>query len=177
MPSYAMPPTPSGIDDFAWRAAISTVRGYCQWHISPVVTEDVVVEGGGAGHLLLPSLRVTAINSITNDGVAVVDTDYEWSRRGILRVSTDSTLYRGWSRKYDSVVVNITHGYEDFPAEVLAVARDMARADGVTGASSMASGPHQLQLGVTSAAAQAGSVGMSDLQKNVLARYRIPTAP
>lgn len=171
MTDYAMPPTPDGVDEFAWMAAVSAVRSYCGWHIAPSVTETVTVDGPGVGMLLLPTLHLTAVTDVTNDGEVADPANVEWSERGAIRTN------KCWTRKWRGVQVTITHGFEDFPHEVLAVCRDMAKSDGRIGASAMTSGPHQVQFGVTGAGVQAGAVGMSDLQMRVLERYKLPGRP
>lgn len=172
MTDYAMPPTPDGVDEFAWRAAVSAVRSYCGWHIAPSVTETVTVDGPGRGMLLVPTLHLTAVSDVKNDGDPIPDPDkLQWSERGAVRTN------RYWSSAWRGVELTITHGYDDFPHEVLAVCRDMAKADGRIGASAMGSGPHTVQFGVTGAGVQAGAVGMSDLQKQILDRYRIGGRP
>lgn len=174
MTEYAMPPTPDGIDEFAWRAAVAAVRGHCHWHIAPSVTETVKLDGPGHGMLQLPTLHLTDVTAVVNDGEAIdlVDEELQWSERGAIR-----RKWRYWTRKWRGVEVTFTHGYPDFPQDVLAVARDMARAGDRIGASALTSGPHQVQFGVTGAGVQAGAVGMSDLQMRVLDRYRIPGRP
>lgn len=170
---YAMPPTPDGVDEFAWRAAVSAVRRYCGWHIAPSVTETVTVDGPGEGMLLLPTLHLTAVSDVLNDGEAIAEPDQlQWSERGAVRQYS-----RYWTNKWRGVTLTMTHGYEDFPHEMMAVARDMAKSDGRIGASALTSGPHQVQFGVTGAGVQAGAVGMSDLQKQILDRYRIGGRP
>jgi hypothetical protein len=173
MTDYAMPPTPDGVDEFAWRAAVSAVRAYCGWHIAPSVTETFIVDGPGRGMLYVPTLHMTAVVSLTNDGetLSVAPEDLEWSGRGAIRRRSF------WSYKWRGVSVEVTHGYDDFPHEVLAVAKDMALAGDRVGASAFTSGPHQVQFGVTSAGTQAGAVGMSELQKMAIDRYRIPSRP
>lgn len=173
MTDYALPPTPDGVDEFGWRAAVAAVRGYCGWHIAPSVTETLTVDGPGTGMLLLPTLHLTAVSAVNNDGEAVPEFDkLQWTERGAIRQNA-----RYWSSSWRGVEATVTHGYEDFPADVLAVIRDMAKSVDRIGASALTSGPHQVQFGVTGAGVQAGAVGMSDLQKMVLDRYRIPGRP
>lgn len=169
MTIYELPPTPSGMDEEAWRAAVSAIRHACGWHIAPSVTETLTVEGDGSGLLLLPTLHLTGVSAVSNDGEALADlTDkdaFQWSRRGVLRWN------RRWSAKYDGVSVTITHGYDDFPPELLAVARAMAGLGFGTQATMLVSGPHTMML---SKEAQAGGAGNASAYKHVLDRYTIP---
>jgi hypothetical protein len=163
MTSYELPPTPAGVDEEDWRAAVSAIRGYCNWHIAPSVSEEVTVDGPGGYLLALPTLYLTDVSSVMNGGAELLNPT--WSRKGTMR----SPQYC-WSSELSGVVVNITHGYDEFPDDVLAVARSMARAGSGSVATQMTSGPHSLQL---SPAGMAGSFALSDLHKQVLDRYRV----
>lgn len=163
-----LPPVPAGVDDTAWAAAISAIRGYCQWHIAPNLPETVTVDGSGASVQLLPTLHLTALTSVTSDGIAPDDlADVQWSQMGALKVSGC------WSAKYRGVVAEIVHGFDFFPQEVLAVARSLAQAPG-SPALALTSGPHSVQL---SPAGQAGPSALQDLHKDVLERYRVRVRP
>lgn len=157
MPTAALPPTPPGIDETSWLAAVSEVRGYCRWHLAPSLTETVTVDGSGGSVQLLPTLHLTNLISITNDGTLVEEP--QWSEMGAVRGP------RYWTCKYRGVVAEITHGYEDFPPEVLAVIRSMASgAGGALGgtATRLTSGPHSVEF-----------ADPTPLHRAVLDRYRI----
>lgn len=177
MTEYALPPTPADVDEFAWRAAISAIRDHCNWHIAPVVTETITVDGPGAGMLLLPTLHLTDLVEVLDDGVAVDPEILQWSVRGAVRKGRGPYWFQRWTSKYRGVTLTMTHGYEDFPQGVIAVARDMAKSVDRVGASALGSGPHTVQFGVTAAGVQAGAVGISDLQLRVLHRYTVPGRP
>lgn len=152
----AAPPVPEGMDPTAWLAAVADVRGYCAWHLAPVVTETVTVDGSGGAVQLLPTLHLTGLTSITNDGVLVEEP--QWSEMGAVRGP------RYWTSKYRGVVAEITHGYAEFPLEVLAVLRSMAK-DGLTLTGKprkFTSGPHSVELS-----------DPSPLHLAVLERYRV----
>lgn len=104
-------------DDEALAAASERLRDHCGWHIAPVVTETITLDGPGGTLLLLPSLRVVDVHSVTNDGVAV--TDFEWSAKGWIRGS--------WTSRARGIVVNLTHGFDDCPAAIRSIASRMAR--------------------------------------------------
>lgn len=100
--------------------AEALVRGFCGWHIAPSRTETVTLRGRGRSTLFLPSLHVTAVTSVTDDGVEVLGTDYEVSEPGVL---THLTGCWGWNT---DVVVTFTHGYSDAPLEVAGVVQALA---------------------------------------------------
>lgn len=127
---------PTGVDADAWTAACAAVRAYCGWHIAPPVTEDVTVDGSGGSIQLLPTLHMTALTSITNDGAVV--TDPEWSEAGMVRGS--------WTSKFRGVTANMTHGFAACPPEIMTVLRAIVASASQGGASSVTSGPHQVQF-------------------------------
>jgi hypothetical protein len=158
---------PSGVDAQSWAAACEAVRGYCGWHIAPSVVEKITVDGPGGSLLLLPTLRLTDLTEVTSDGRPV--TAPEWSEAGMVRGS--------WSSRFRGITATITHGYDECPAEVLEIVRDLAKSGGRVGVSSQSSGPHGVVYGMTTASSQAGAVGLSKLQQAALDRYRIPSTP
>lgn len=156
---------PDGVDQAAWKAACSAVRAFCGWHIAPSHTEAITLDGPGSSILRLPSLKVTDVASITNDGTVV--TDPEWSEAGMVRGC--------WSGKFRSVTVTLTHGYELCPDEVLQVVKDMTSAASRVGLASMTAGP--FATSPTTAGAEAGAVGVSSEQAKRLAPYRLSSRP
>ena len=162
-------PKPEGVEfsDSDWQAAVGAVRAYCGWHVAPSVTEEVTVDGSGGSVQFLPTLYLTGVQDVTADGRVV--SDPEWSQHGMLR-GVRSCRFRG-------VVATITHGYDSFPVEVEAVARDMASSAGRTGASGMLAGPYQVTYPSGDAGREAGVVGMSGMQRDVLDRYRLGPRP
>jgi hypothetical protein len=100
--------------------AEALVRAFCGWHIAPSRTETVTRKGTDAPTLVLPSLKVTAVSSVTDDGNALTVTDdYTWSPAGVL------THVDRWST--GDVVVAFTHGYATPPAEVTAIVQAVAQ--------------------------------------------------
>ena len=156
----AVPPTPDGVDELDWIAAVSAIRSECGWHIAPSLPETVKVDGLGGGSLLLPTLHLTELTSIDNDGKVLTVADLSWSELGIVHGAS-------WSCKLGGITVVMTHGFEDFPPELRAVARAMAREGVGTGAKRLASGPHSVEL----------SEGAQSLRDQIIDRYRIRPRP
>ena len=155
---------PEGVDADAWEAACAAVRGYCGWHIAPSVTESVTVDGSGTEIQPLPTLHLTALNSITNDGVAV-DAP-EWSEAGMVRGAC-------WSSKFRGVVADMTHGYDSCPPEILGVLAEAADR-GVVG--SAASQVGQVRMGGVDGVSGAVAF-VIDKRSYVLDRYKLPPRP
>jgi hypothetical protein len=98
-------------------SAGEAVRAEAGWHIAPVLTETLTVDGEGGHLLFLPSLRVlevTEIRDVTYDEPRVI-TGWRKSKRGV--------IYRagGWPVGFESIEVDVVHGYAACPAELLPV--------------------------------------------------------
>lgn len=161
MPEAAAPPVPDGVDPMAWLQAVAEVRAFCGWHLAPSLRETLTVDGSGSSLQLLPTLHLTELHSISSDGTDV--TDPEWSDMGAVKGP------RFWTAKYRGVVADITHGYDDFPLEVMAVLRSLA-SSGVSALggipTKMTSGPHSVELS-----------NAAPLQRTILERYRVRPTP
>lgn len=101
-------------DDDAAQAAIDAVlaaaRRYCGWHVSPVKTGDVLtLDGPGSCVLDLPTRRLSAVTSVTEDGASLDVTKLNWSSTGVVRKRSGAA----WSGWYRSIVATITHGYAE----------------------------------------------------------------
>jgi hypothetical protein len=99
------------------RAASASVRADCHWHIAPVISETVTVDGTPGPLLLLPTLRlvsVTAVRVLHRGGWTAV-TDWRIAQAGM--------LYRtgGWYYGPAGVQVEMTHGYTETPHELIPV--------------------------------------------------------
>lgn len=99
-------------------AAARWVRQYCGWHIWPERSDHLVIDGSGVRNLQLPSMYVTAVESVSevpdwhsgdldDEPVALVERrDFTWSRSGLLR-----KRHGCWTREFRGVTVELTHGY------------------------------------------------------------------
>lgn len=149
---------PAGVDADSWASACAAVRAYCGWHVAPSHTETVTVDGSGSSVQMLPTLHLTELKSITNDGRPV--TDPEWSSAGMVRGS--------WTSKFRGVEAEMVHGFETCPAEVLGVVKGMIAAASLQGVSQVTNGSHSVQYDVSS---------MTSNQLAILDAYRIPLRP
>lgn len=112
-------------------AAQAMIRSYCGWHIAPVVTETIRVDGSGTSVQMLPTLRLASLTSISNDGVEIPSP--EWSESGMVRLpggwrfgANYECHAARWSRHLRGVEATIVHGFDECPAEVKAVASAFA---------------------------------------------------
>ena len=168
MTDTPMAPAPTGVDSESWDAACLTVRQYCGWHIAPSVTETLTLDGPGGSLLRLPSLYVTAVTEVVNRGSVV--TDPQWSQHGMVRGR--------WTDQFRGITVTLTHGYDECPADIMAVLEHMANqgeaAETVGVMQSMTAGPFAAQA---STASLAGAVGLSGQHRGVLDRYKLAPSP
>lgn len=85
----------------------AAIRAYCGWNITEEVVTGDVIDGSGDWDIWLPTRNLTAVASVSNDGVALtVGTQYEWFRTGRL-----TRLAALWTRKAKGVLATYTHGY------------------------------------------------------------------
>jgi hypothetical protein len=152
-------------------AALAAARGYCGWHVTPVRTGDQVIADGRGGALLaLPTLALSAVTAVTEDGVELDVDTLEWSLRGLVRKPYGQL----WTTRFSGVTATITHGYAsvpDFESAVLsAIERGAFAAGG--GETLRAVGPFQYNA----VSIAAGSV-FTDPERAVLDRYALERTP
>lgn len=150
--------------------AQSAIRSYCGWHIAPSVTETVTLDGNGSAHMWLPSLRVTDVDSVENEGTVLSSEDYDWSASGYLQLRTWGT----WSDRPRQVEVTFTHGYTEAPPDVIEVAAAVASraATSPAGIVRDQSGPFSVQYATVNGAA--GGIALLEHEKAILDRYKLP---
>lgn len=94
-------------------AASAAVRRFCGWHIAPVVTDALVLDGPGGSSLLLPTLELVELVSVAVNGAQLDAAALEWSADGIVRGN--------WPARFRSVAVTMRHGWEATPADLEAI--------------------------------------------------------
>lgn len=149
--------------------ASGLVRDYCGWHIAPQVIEDVTVDGSGAAIQGLPTLYLTDVTAVSEDGDSVDLADVTWSQVGHLHRA------KPWTCAFRAVTASIVHGYTVTPPAVQAVVCAIASraAASPTGVISESTGPFSVRFSQT-APGQAGGVVLTSIEQDVLERYRIP---
>lgn len=160
-------PVPSGdteADNLA--AAEAAVRAYCGWHIAPVITEELVIDGNGAASLPIPSLRVVDITAASDAGRVLDPATLEWSRAGFLRSAGR------WTSKLRGVRLTVKHGFDSAP-DVAQIVRDIAgRGGGPAGVVREQAG--QVSIGYSQVApGVSGGVVLMDHERAMLDRYRV----
>lgn len=150
-------------------AALGAARRYCGWSVTPAASAVLTVDGPGSALLVLPTLRLIAVTSLTEDGAAVALEDISFSARGLVRKRNHGC----WTGEYGGIVATVTHGFDeawDWQAAVLSAA-DRGGFDAGGGGELTAIGP--FQYGAREAA---GSV-FTDRERAVLDLYALERAP
>lgn len=147
-------------------AASAAIRAYCGWHVAPVIEETVTVRAHG-GIALLPSLQVVEISAVEVDGVALTSDAYEFEQSGVLHVR----------RSGCQVKVTMRHGHDLAEVgDLVGVIGSMVRRgqSNPMGADMLKAVEYTAQYGGD---ATAGGGGLTDHQRMVLDRYKIPMRP
>lgn len=120
-------------------AAQGAVRRYCGWHVAPVITETIRLDGTGQRTLLVPSGRLLNLVAATSDDRDVL-AQVEVSGKGMLELKGGGL----WTNRLGGVLITITHGYEidEVPDVAGVIATAAARGGGPGGQiASQAVGP------------------------------------
>lgn len=160
-------------------AATAAVRRYCGWHIAPSRSETLTFRSDGSLTQILPTLRVTSIESVTYDGLLLDPTSYQWDPWGVLSYAP-STLWPSYWGSYRApapLVVTLTHGFDSVPdvAAVITsiVARAQASPDGITRSQVGQVSQTYSQTGQ----GQAGGLAFLPNELSVLDLYRLASRP
>ena len=151
--------------------ALAAARRYCGWHVTPVRTaETVTLDGPGSRLLILPTLRLTAVTEVTENGVPVDVTSVAWSTRGLLQKKNGGY----WTNQFGGIEVNFDHGFDpvdaaDWQGAVMSLAERTAR--DFSGSGREVIGPFQY-----GAAAAAGSL-FTDAERSVFDLYALERMP
>ena len=156
--------------DLAVKIASSDIRDHVGWSISQETAVQLTLDGRGERRIFLPTLLLTDVAEVVEDGVTLVaDDDYQWSRSGFIR-----RINARWPYKERSIQPTITHGYATVPDSVrgvcLAVAgRIVNNPENVTSYSI-----DGVSERTGTAATVLVSVGLLDSEKKTLGRYMLP---
>lgn len=153
---------------FWLNAAHASVRNECGWHVAPLITETLAMDGSGGTTLLLPSKRIKQVVAATSDGVDVTDRVHVSQRAGMVEIEGC------WSRRLGGISITLEHGYapEEVP-DVAALILNLAKRAG-SGQSLIAS---QSVNGASVSYLTAGgaplSVPLLQIEKDMLSKYRL----
>lgn len=146
-------------------AVAEDIRHEANWHIAPVRTETVTLDGPETQYLVLPTRRlveVTEVRDVSGDTPVVLDGYRVNTRTGILYRRT------GWPCGTFVLEVDMEHGYAAVPADLLPEIARRCQADAalVTGSKS------SVQIDDYSETTEE-STGLAESRGNAVSRYRI----
>ena len=98
-------------------AVIQAITGQTLCYVED---DEVCLDGSGSCVMLLPEVPVTDVSSVVVDGVEMTS-GWGWSAAGLLEHRSAN-----WPRKYRSVCVTYSHGYDPIPADLVAIATSIA---------------------------------------------------
>lgn len=150
-------------------AASQAVRNACGWHVSPSLECKATPLLVQPRLVALPANAVTAVKSVVENGVALVDGQYEWRRDGLLR----RACFEQWPTNWNAVTVEYTAGYDaDAVPDLKEAVRSIAE-----GVLAVAAGVNSESAdGVTvsySASASSVAAALTEQQRTALAPYRL----
>lgn len=97
----------------AWiDAALDQARRYCGWHVSPLRTESIDLDGPGSPVLSLPTLNLVSVASVTELGTALDAATLDRSRRK----GTLTKQFGCWSGRDGAITAVVTHGFTEAEA-------------------------------------------------------------
>ncbi|BDY31409.1 hypothetical protein [Mycolicibacterium mageritense] len=104
-------------------AAVAALRQAVRWHIAPVRSETVTLDVGRYENVLqLPTRKLVSVAEVRSNGVVVDPASYEVSI-GLAQVKL---AYGYWGAGFGAVDVDLTHGYESVPLDLLPVIAETA---------------------------------------------------
>lgn len=110
-------------DDDEVDIAVGTLRKALMWRIAPEETETITFDiKPQQRKLLLPTAYLVKIEEIRANGVVVPSASYEASKNlSIVKLKSG-----WWPEGYGAVEVDMTHGYEEVPKDLLNIVAAIA---------------------------------------------------
>lgn len=168
--------------------ATEAIRNYCHQIIERVADDVITLDCAGGGRLFLPELPVVEVTEVIEDDEILTpgaDEDYQLGQCGILHRAGCN-----WKAGVQIIQITYTHGYDDLPDDLIAVAtRAAARAyqaglraseaEGIPGISAKSLGDYSVTyVGESGGGMGEGVMGASAArmlllsEKDILNRYR-----
>lgn len=101
-------------------AALAVARQKVGWHVSPVKTETMTLDGPNSRVLFLPTMKVNTLTSVEEDGVTLDPStisrsagDGPYQRR---RVALRKRSGGWWTGEYGGIEITMNHGFTEAEA-------------------------------------------------------------
>ncbi|WP_172121412.1 hypothetical protein [Actinomyces faecalis] len=144
------------------RGAEAAVLAWCGWHVTPVITQTLTLDGEGSASLHLPSGHVVDVSEVKVDGRPLNRGCWDFSEAGMLR-----TRRGRFPDRFRCVEVTLTHGFKEAPALAAVVTRSvLAACASPMGATSESAGQVSIRWGRS-------GMTLSEEDKADLAPYRL----
>jgi hypothetical protein len=171
----------TGDPDMYVDIASGIIRSYCHWHIAPQITQQRVFDGSGSEWLSLRSLKVVNVSNLVVRDDPWDAADYTWSEDGWLQAKgrwNDFVQFgrHRFPRQARSVSLTLTHGYDEMPGAILAVALGVAaRAQEMPSSwiRSIRAGLYQYDFGGRMSANEIGGFQITAVEMSQLDPYRL----
>ena len=137
----------------ALEAASQVIRNYCGWHICPSLS----CTANPSGDDILKRLQagyVSAISKVTDGGVELASTDYEWRSDGLVKRAFPNRWAKGWN----GTQIEYTAGYD------IAAVPDLAEA-----VAAITAGVLSVSAGIASESADGVSISYSASASSIAA--------
>lgn len=144
--------------------AVGGLRLVAGWHIAPSVTETLTLDSDGGTRLILPTLHLTAVTAVrdVSEDAPTEITGYRWSKAGVL------SLLSGWPCGFQSVEVDIVHGYAECPPELLGSLASACQSSAIN---------HNLSAKSTGPFSETYRDTSGSIVDPVVSRYSLPPRP
>lgn len=181
--------------ELALDAALAVARRYCGWHVCPELVDDVItIDGPGAPLLILPTLNLTKLTKIVEQGIEADLAYVQVSSRGLCRKLAGFPAYPSpdwwywaesrpygayggsaathWTGGYAGIEITMSHGFEDAPDWQSAVLSYLNRGSlDQTGGAREVVGP--FQFGPASTASSGAGAMFTPAERGLLDLYKL----
>lgn len=102
-------------------SALEMARNHVGWHVSPIRTDTVVLDGPDSRMLYLPTRKLNTLTSIAENGTTLDLSKLSWSTGGVPGIRGAPVRVRKktngwWTCNYQGISVVMTHGYTEAEA-------------------------------------------------------------
>ncbi|GJJ22286.1 hypothetical protein [Mycolicibacterium mageritense] len=156
-------------------AAAAAIRTALEWHVAPQHQETVVFDvGSGQRRLTLPTRKLLSVDEVRAGGVTVGASSYQVSI-GLGQVVKQVGC---WPAGFGTVEVDITHGFDSVPDDLLPVIAATATSQRLLAVRApVIENPSQIGEGVGANVVAAGPLTARPLGRDALMRYSLRWLP
>jgi len=168
-PELIVQPTTTVDAAFWMNAAHAAVRRFCGWHVAPVVTTTMWLDGSGQRAMLAPSGHIVDVLGLTVDGVELTPEQYDWSPAGVIELRCGR-----FTNRLRGVKLHLTHGYtaDDVP-DVAALIVSLAKRGASTPGAVARQSVNGASVDYLTGGGAPLSIPLLGAEKDLLAPYRL----